>query len=47
MHRGFGSALAERTIAGQFGGHLSEEWSAEGLIIDLTMPLDHLAAEQS
>jgi len=45
MHRGFGSALAERTIAGQFGGQLSEEWSARGLIIDLTMPLDHLAAE--
>lgn len=46
LHRGFGSALAERTIAGQFGGHLSEEWRSEGLIIDLTMPLDHVVAEE-
>jgi PAS domain S-box-containing protein len=44
-HKGFGSALAQRTVTGQFGGELSEDWRMEGLVINLTMPLKNLAQE--
>ena len=44
-HKGFGSALAQRTVTGQFGGLLSEDWRTEGLVIDLTLPLEHLALQ--
>jgi PAS domain S-box-containing protein len=40
--RGFGSVLAERTIAGGFGGEIRHEWNCEGLTIRLSAPVDRL-----
>ena len=39
---GFGSVLARRTIAGQFGGDLSYDWEPEGHVIRVRFPLGHL-----
>jgi PAS domain S-box-containing protein len=46
-HEGFGSRLAQQTVRGQFGGHLSQEWNAEGLVVRLSLPVDRLVVEQS
>jgi PAS domain S-box-containing protein len=40
---GFGSQLAQRSVAGQLGGSLTREWLAEGLRVHMIMPLDRLA----
>jgi len=41
---GFGSKLIRRSIAGQLGGSISYEWSAEGVIITLRMKRDRLTS---
>jgi len=40
---GFGSQLAQRSIAGQLGGTLDRQWRPEGLHVHMTMPLSRLA----
>ena len=40
--RGFGSALAERSIAGQLGGSISYDWRSAGLALKITIPLERL-----
>ena len=42
-HEGFGSSLVRRLVTGQFGGQLSYDWKAKGLIIRLSMPVERLA----
>ena len=42
-NNGFGNVLANATVA-QFGGQLSRNWLPEGLAIELSVPLDRLAA---
>ena len=42
-NNGFGNVLANATVA-QFGGQLSRKWLPEGLAIELSVPLDRLAA---
>ncbi len=44
-HEGFGSTLARQAVTGQFGGHLSQEWKAEGLVISLTIPVERFVVE--
>jgi two-component sensor histidine kinase len=39
---GFGSLLANRIVKGQFGGQISRDWNPEGLVIYLSVPLEHL-----
>lgn len=39
---GFGSKLIRRSVAGQLGGSIDYEWSAEGVIITLKMSRDRL-----
>jgi PAS domain S-box-containing protein len=39
---GFGSSLVEATVTGQFGGHISRIWRAQGLIVELRILLDRL-----
>ena len=41
--KGFGSVLTDATVA-QFGGRLSREWRPEGLVIELSIPLERLSA---
>jgi two-component sensor histidine kinase len=38
---GFGSLLSDATIS-QFGGTVSREWRAKGLVIQLSLPLERL-----
>jgi PAS domain S-box-containing protein len=40
---GFGSQLAQRSIAGQLGGTLNREWRREGLHVHMIIPLSRLA----
>lgn len=39
---GFGSLLARRTVTGQFGGRLSYDWKAGGLVIHMAIPMERL-----
>jgi PAS domain S-box-containing protein len=39
---GFGSLLAHGAITTQFGGRLSRDWTAEGLVIHLSIPVERL-----
>lgn len=39
---GFGSQLAQRSIAGQLGGSITREWQREGLCVRMTLPFDRL-----
>jgi PAS domain S-box-containing protein len=39
---GFGSSLVEATVTGQFGGHISRIWRAQGLIVELRILLNRL-----
>lgn len=41
---GFGTFFAERTVAGQFGGRLSRDWTPDGLTIHLSLPLPALTS---
>jgi two-component sensor histidine kinase len=40
--RGFGSTLAERSIAGQLGGTIAFEWRPVGVKLKITIPLERL-----
>jgi PAS domain S-box-containing protein len=39
---GFGNSLVRRIVTGQYGGQLSYDWKAEGLIIRLSVPMERL-----
>jgi two-component sensor histidine kinase len=41
--RGFGSILAERTVAGELGGKIEHDWRRHGLRLKLSVPLERLA----
>lgn len=41
--RGFGSSFTERTVRGQFGGELAQDWEADGVKIRLSIPTDRLS----
>ncbi|WP_456791658.1 HWE histidine kinase domain-containing protein [Bradyrhizobium sp. USDA 4506] len=41
--RGFGSVLAERSIAAQLGGKVEYDWLPSGLRLRISIPLDRLA----
>lgn len=40
---GFGSALVQRSVTGQLGGTIAQEWEPEGLSVRIAIPLDCLA----
>ena len=40
--RGFGSVLAERSVAGQLGGTIDYDWRPAGLRLKVTIPLERL-----
>jgi two-component sensor histidine kinase len=40
---GFGSQLAQRSIAGQLGGSISRDWRSEGLCVRMILPFDRLS----
>lgn len=40
---GFGSQLSQRSIAGQLGGTLDQDWRPEGLRVHITLPLSRLS----
>lgn len=42
--RGFGTVLAERSVAGQLDGVLEHDWSRTGLVMRLAVPTANLAA---
>jgi PAS domain S-box-containing protein len=46
-HRGFGSRLIERSIAGELSGRVQLEFLPGGLAADLTFPIDAAALEES
>lgn len=41
--RGFGSRLVERSIKGQFHGSIEYQWLRKGLVMQMTIPMEHLA----
>jgi two-component sensor histidine kinase len=41
---GFGTLLSDLTIRGQFGGKLAYHWKPDGLVIDLSCPIERLSA---
>jgi PAS domain S-box-containing protein len=40
---GFGSLLARTTMSAQFGGRISRDWRPEGLVAQLSLPIERLA----
>lgn len=40
--QGFGTVLAERSVAGQLDGTLVQDWSPGGLVMTLAVPVDNL-----
>jgi PAS domain S-box-containing protein len=42
--RGFGTRVLEATIRRQLGGDLQQSWRAEGLLCEITLPLDRALA---
>jgi len=40
--KGFGTVLAERSVAGQLDGLLDHDWAPEGLVMRLDVPVDNL-----
>ncbi|HEX2134432.1 MAG TPA: PAS domain-containing protein [Microvirga sp.] len=40
---GFGSQLARKSITGQLGGALDQDWQPSGLVVRMTLPLDRLS----
>jgi two-component sensor histidine kinase len=42
-NEGYGSKLLLRSIAGQLGGSIATDWSADGVIVTMTMRADKLA----
>jgi two-component sensor histidine kinase len=41
--KGFGTALAARSVAGQLGGSLDHDWAPGGLVMRLSVPEDNLS----
>lgn len=41
---GYGSKLVRRSVSGQLGGAITYDWSAEGVIVMLTLKADRLAS---
>jgi two-component sensor histidine kinase len=41
--QGFGSQLAKQSIAGQLRGSVVHDWRAEGLFVNISIPLKHLS----
>lgn len=41
---GFGSRLLDTTIVRQFGGKISHDWRAEGLVVSIKLPLSAIAS---
>jgi two-component sensor histidine kinase len=39
---GFGSLLSNHSIRGDFGGSLSHNWHPDGLVVDLSFPVERL-----
>lgn len=39
---GFGAVLSNHSVRGQFGGTLSYKWNADGLVVDLSIPMERL-----
>ena len=37
---GFGTVLSNHSVRGQFGGTLSYKWNADGLVVDLSIPME-------
>jgi PAS domain S-box-containing protein len=42
VFEGFGTMLSQRTVTGQLGGTLTQEWLSEGLTVRMILPLDRL-----
>ena len=42
-NKGFGSLLTDATVRSQFGGQISRDWKPEGLIVQLSLPLERLS----
>ncbi|MGU3665951.1 PAS domain S-box protein [Methylobacterium sp. A49B] len=42
--KGFGTVLAERSVAGQLDGELERDWAPGGLLMRLSVPLENLRA---
>jgi PAS domain S-box-containing protein len=42
QHQGFGSILARRIVTSQFGGELLYDWKPEGLVLNVSLPLERL-----
>jgi PAS domain S-box-containing protein len=40
--RGFGTVLSDHSVRAQFGGALSHAWNSNGLVVDLSVPLERL-----
>ncbi len=45
--RGFGSRVLQGTIADQLGGELTRRWEPDGLVVDITVPLDRPAVPEA
>lgn len=43
-YEGFGSVLAANTVKHQFNGDIAREWRREGLVIRLSIPVEHLGS---
>ena len=42
--QGFGTVLAQRSVAGQLDGTLEQDWAPDGLVMRLVVPVDNLAS---
>jgi two-component sensor histidine kinase len=42
-HRGFGTVMIARSVSGQLGGEILQDWAPEGLTTRLAVPVDALA----
>jgi len=41
---GFGTTLATASVTGQLGGTIEKRWPADGLVVEVSIPLENLAA---
>jgi two-component sensor histidine kinase len=39
-HRGFGSRVIAATVRGQFGGALALDWTEDGMLCEIAIPLE-------
>jgi two-component sensor histidine kinase len=39
---GFGTVLSNQSVRGQFGGKLFYQWNPNGLVVDLSIPMERL-----